>query len=194
MLSPTATQNPISAHFPTAFALMGVEFCHDRYRIRPTSGMRNDRMFRPVEGLSTSTFLLATAQPQEGQMTALSSTSLPQLLQYFILFSLSGEVFSPAFLFLQQFYEIDSHILGCSFTLGIIFTPYTDYPLFNHFLNIRFYHYLHQPSFSPVARNPTSPYQKSACRTPQQADSGSISYVSIFLWLPFPHGYGVPTY
>ena len=100
----------------------------------------------------------------------------------------------PAFLFLQQFYEIDSHILGCSFTLGIIFTPYTDYPLFNHFLNIRFYHYLHQPSFSPVARNPTSPYQKSACRTPQQADSGSISYVSISLWLPFPHGYGVPTY
>ena len=102
MLRPTATQKPISAHFPTALALMGVLFCHDRNRIRPTSGMKKDRIFRPVEGLSTSTFLLATAQPQEGQMTALSSTSLPQLLQYFILFSLSGEVFSPAFIFLQK--------------------------------------------------------------------------------------------
>lgn len=102
MLRPTATQKPISAHFPTALALMGVLFCHDRNRIRPTSGMKKDRIFRPVEGLSTSTFLLATAQPQEGQMTALSSTSLPQLLQYFILFSLSGEVFSPAFIFFAK--------------------------------------------------------------------------------------------
>lgn len=101
MLRPTATQKPISAHLPTALALIGVVFCHDRNRIRPTRGMRKDRMFRPVEGVSTSTFLLATAQPQKGQIMALSRTSLPQLLQYFMLFALLLRLFSGVFTLLE---------------------------------------------------------------------------------------------
>lgn len=63
---------------------------------------RQDVQTGPVEGLSTSTFLLATAQPQKGQTTALSETSLPQLLQYFISFSLFPGRCSPPLLYLRK--------------------------------------------------------------------------------------------
>lgn len=72
------TMKPISAHLPIALARTGVVFWKHRYRIRPTSGNKNARMFKPVDGLSSCGFTGAcTAQPQFGHTTASSTSSLP---------------------------------------------------------------------------------------------------------------------
>lgn len=69
---------PISAHLPIALARTGVVFWKHRNRIRPTSGNKNARMFKPVDGLSSYGFTGAcTAQPQFGHTTASSTSSLP---------------------------------------------------------------------------------------------------------------------
>lgn len=76
--SATPTIKPISAHLPIALARTGVVFWKHRNRIRPITGNKNARMFRPVDGLSSCWFAGAcTAQPQFGHTTASSTSSLP---------------------------------------------------------------------------------------------------------------------
>ena len=57
-------------------------------KIRPIKGKKNDRIFKPVLGLSgSSDILVPVAQPQWGQITASLMISFPQCEQYFIVFS-----------------------------------------------------------------------------------------------------------
>lgn len=76
--SATPTIKPISAHLPIALARTGVVFWKHRNRIRPITGNKNARIFRPVDGLSSYWFTGAcTRQPQFGHTTASSTSSFP---------------------------------------------------------------------------------------------------------------------
>lgn len=54
MVPATSTTKPMSAHLPIAFAFTGLESILTRYKINPTSGKRNDKIFNPVDGISGS--------------------------------------------------------------------------------------------------------------------------------------------
>jgi hypothetical protein len=50
--SKTETPTPQRAAFPAEFAFLGDLSLSVKYKIKPTIGIKNDIMFRPVEGTS----------------------------------------------------------------------------------------------------------------------------------------------
>lgn len=51
------TINPINAHLPIALALFGAMERLTQYKISPTSGIKNARIFNPVEGISCGLYV-----------------------------------------------------------------------------------------------------------------------------------------
>lgn len=86
----TSVITPINAPFPQDFAFKGYSSFQTRYKINPINGNKNERTAKPELGASAGfvpvvfVAALSVGTPQFGQMTALSSISLPQFLQNII--------------------------------------------------------------------------------------------------------------
>ena len=74
----TDTINPIIAHLPMAFALIGVLELKTMYKINPIIGKKNDKMFNPDDTTSGSMLEDIKAQPHLTQTMASSLTCAPQ--------------------------------------------------------------------------------------------------------------------
>lgn len=86
----TSIMTPINAPLPQDFAFNGYSSFQTRYKINPRIGKKKQRTAKPELGASAGFFpvvfvaALSVGTPQLGQMTALSSISLPQFLQNII--------------------------------------------------------------------------------------------------------------
>ena len=76
---------PIKAPLPTDLARLGFFPSYMRKRIKPTIGIKNPKIANQILELSSETFasnLLSIRAPQLLQYDEVSSTNLPQFLQY----------------------------------------------------------------------------------------------------------------
>ena len=81
---------PIKAPLPADLARLGFFPSYMRKRIKPTIGIKNPKIANPKLELSSETFasdLLSIRAPQLLQYNEVSSTFLPQFLQYIKIYS-----------------------------------------------------------------------------------------------------------
>jgi hypothetical protein len=80
----TLTKAPI----PAAFEFLGLVSLYTKNKTSPTTGIQHPKIPHPILPVSLDELLLlSVATPQFGQMTALSSISFPQFLQYIFMSS-----------------------------------------------------------------------------------------------------------